>query len=172
MEIAAQSGAVELNLSARSIGDPRIIEHVETCLERTGVDPGRLVFEITETSLIANEAAGKKFVDRLHALGCRIALDDFGTGYGGFTYLKQLPVDMLKIDIEFVRDVTTSPASRHVVEAVVALARSFGLKTVAEGVEDAQTLELVREYGVDFAQGFHIARPAPFPRPALDATPA
>lgn len=90
-----------------------------------------------------------------------LALDDFGTGYGGFTYLKQLPVDFLKIDIEFVRDLATNLGSRHVVEAVVALARGFGLKTVAEGVEDAETSELLHRLGVDFAQGYYIARPAP-----------
>ena len=76
-------------------------------------------------------------------------------------YLKQLPIDFLKIDIEFVRDITTNPASRHVVEAVVALGAAFDLQTVGEGVEDAETLELLRDLGVDFAQGYHIARPGP-----------
>ena len=93
--------------------------------------------------MIADEAAAKAFVERVHALGCKLALDDFGTGYGGFTYLKQLPVDLLKIDVDFVRDLATNSASRHVVEAVVTLARAFGLQTVAEGVEDAAALEVV-----------------------------
>jgi PAS domain S-box-containing protein len=166
-EIAAAVGAVQVNLSARSIGDPAIIERIERCLETTGADPTSLVFEITETALIADEAAATAFVKRVHALGCKLALDDFGTGYGGFTYLKHLPVDLLKIDVDFVRDLATNAASRHVVEAVVTLARAFGLQTVAEGVEDAVALQVVRELGVDFAQGYHIARPAPVERPAL-----
>jgi len=170
-EIAAAGDRVELNLSASSIGDPSVLDVIEHALERTGVDPRSLVFEITETALITEEAAAKAFADRVHALGCGLALDDFGTGYGGFTYLKQLPVDFLKIDIEFVRDLPINPASQHVVEAVVALSRAFGLKTVAEGVEDAATLDLLRELGVDFAQGYHISRPRPLEQPGASKSP-
>ena len=101
------------------------------------------------------------FVTAVAERGCGLALDDFGTGYGGFSYLKRLPVDYLKIDIEFVRDLVTEPASRQVVEAVVSLARGFGIKTVAEGVEDAGTLELLEQLGVDYAQGYHLGRPRP-----------
>jgi EAL domain-containing protein (putative c-di-GMP-specific phosphodiesterase class I) len=169
-EIAAAGGGVELNLSASSMGDPSVLDDIEHALERTGVDPRSLVFEITETALVTDAAAAKTFADRLHALGCKLALDDFGTGYGGFTYLKQFSVDFLKIDIEFVRDLPTNPASEHVVEAVVALAQAFGLQTVAEGVEDAATLELLRKLGVDFAQGYHIARPRPLEQPATSVS--
>jgi len=161
IEIAGGGTSVQVNLSARSVGDPAVLEHIERCLARTGADPGNLVFEITETALIAGDVNAKGFADRLRALGCGLALDDFGTGYGGLTYLKQMPIDFLKIDIEFVRDIRTNPASRHVIEAVVALARAFDLQTVGEGVEDSETLELLRELDVDFAQGYHIARPAP-----------
>jgi PAS domain S-box-containing protein len=161
IEIAAQGTSVQINLSARSVGDPSVLEVIERCLSRTGAQPGNLVFEITETALIAGEVNAKEFADRLRALGCGLALDDFGTGYGGLTYLKQMPIDFLKIDIEFVRDIRTNPASRHVIEAVVALARAFDLQTVGEGVEDSETLELLRELDVDFAQGYYIARPAP-----------
>ncbi len=160
-EIAATGCPVEVNLSARSVGDRGVLEHIEHCIGRSGVDPSLMVFEITETAIVEDEAAAWVFAERLRALGCKLALDDFGTGYGGFTYLKQIPVDYLKIDIEFVRDLATSAASHHVVQAVVALARGFALKTVAEGVEDAETLGLLRELGVDFAQGYHIARPGP-----------
>ncbi len=166
-EIAAELGPVQLNLSAHSIGNPMIVERIERCLAETGADPATLVFEITETALIADEAAAMAFVDRVHAIGCKLALDDFGTGYGGFTYLKHLPVDLLKIDVDFVRDLATNAASRHVVEAVVTLARAFGLRTVAEGVEDADALQVVSELGVDFAQGYYIARPAPLDTPAV-----
>lgn len=161
IEIAGGGTSVQVNLSARSVGDPAVLEHIERCLAQTGADPGNLVFEITETALIAGDVNAKGFADRLRALGCGLALDDFGTGYGGLTYLKQMPIDFLKIDIEFVRDIRTNPASRHVIEAVVALARAFDLQTVGEGVEDSETLELLRELDVDFAQGYHIARPAP-----------
>jgi EAL domain-containing protein (putative c-di-GMP-specific phosphodiesterase class I) len=168
-EIAAEVGPVQLNLSARSIGDPAIVERIEQCLDATGADPASLVLEITETALIANEAAATAFVDRVHAIGCKLALDDFGTGYGGFTYLKHLPVDLLKIDVDFVRDLATNAASRHVVEAVVTLARAFGLQTVAEGVEDAAALRVAGELGVDFAQGYYIARPGPLDAPSMVA---
>jgi diguanylate cyclase (GGDEF)-like protein/PAS domain S-box-containing protein len=163
-EIAAAGCPVELNISGRSIGDPSILRHIEDCLERTGADPMSMVFEVTETALAEDHGAALAFAQRLHALGCKLALDDFGTGYSGFTYLKQLPVDYLKIDIEFVRDLASNAGSRHVVEAVVALARGFELQTVAEGVEDAETLTLLGTLGVDFAQGYYIARPAPTER--------
>ncbi len=170
-EIAAEIGAVHINLSARSLEDPTIVDWIERCIERTGADPSSMIFEITETALIADEVLAKDFAVRIHGLGCKLALDDFGTGYGGFTYLKRLPVDMLKIDCEFVRDLSSSAASRHVVVAVVALARAFDLLTVAEGVEDARTLSTVRDLGVDMAQGFQIARPARLTHPATHPGP-
>jgi PAS domain S-box-containing protein len=160
-ELAATGGAVELNISGRSITDPGLIEHIRRCIEASGADPKAMVFEITETALIADQAAARTFADGLHGLGCTLALDDFGTGYGGFTYLKQLQIDFLKIDIEFVRDLSRNPASRSVVQAIVHLASGFNLSTVAEGVEDAQTLDLLRELGVDCAQGYHLGRPEP-----------
>jgi EAL domain-containing protein (putative c-di-GMP-specific phosphodiesterase class I) len=160
-ELAATGCPVQVNVSARSISDRTVLSHIESCIEQAGADPTLLVFEITETALIRDEAAARAFAERLHSLGCKLALDDFGTGYGGFTFLKQLPIDYLKIDVEFVSDLASNTASRHVVEAVVALARAFSLQTVGEGVEDAETLTLLRELGVDYAQGYHIARPGP-----------
>ena len=147
-----------------------MITHIEACLQESGADPALMVFEITETALVSDEEACRHFVQRVHELGCKLALDDFGTGYGGFTYLKQLPVDYLKIDIEFVRDLRTSDASLHVGEAVVNLARGFGMHTVAEGVEDAETLSLLKTLGVDYAQGYHIARPGPLEDAFADDT--
>ncbi len=160
--LAGTGCPVELNLSARSVGDLDVLEHIERCIEECTVAPGMLVFEITETAIVEEEDAARFFAERLHTLGCKLALDDFGTGYGTLTYLKQIPLDFLKLDIEFVRDLVSNRASRHVIEAVLALARDFGLQTVAEGVEDAETLELLRQLGVDFAQGYHLARPEPF----------
>jgi diguanylate cyclase (GGDEF)-like protein/PAS domain S-box-containing protein len=163
-EIAGAGHPVQLNLSARSVGDPDVLEHIERCIEQWQVKPGLIVVEITETAIVEDQDAARRFAEGLHALGCKIALDDFGTGYGTLTYLKQIPVDFLKLDIEFVRDLASSSASRHVVQAVLTLARDFKLQTIAEGVEDAQTLELLCGLDVDFAQGFHIARPEPFAR--------
>ena len=160
-ELAATGRPVELNVSGRSITDPGLIEHIQRCIQASGADPQAMVFEITETALIADQAAARAFADGLHRLGCTLALDDFGTGYGGFTYLKQLRIDFLKIDMEFVRDLCRNPASRSVVQAIVHLAEGFKLKTVAEGVEDAQTLALLGQLGVDCAQGYHLGRPEP-----------
>jgi PAS domain S-box-containing protein len=159
--LARDGHPVEINLSAHSLGDPALYSFVQREITSAGADPSLIVFEITETGVLKDENAAAAFVERVKRLGCRVALDDFGTGYGGFTYLKRLPVDYLKIDIEFVRDLPQNPASRHVARAVVSLARGFGQKTVAEGVEDLETLELLRELGVDFGQGYGLGRPAP-----------
>jgi EAL domain-containing protein (putative c-di-GMP-specific phosphodiesterase class I) len=159
-QIAADGQPVELNLSACSLADPTIIDHIEQALQRQHLDPEQMVFEITETALITDQDAARTFAKRLHTLGARLALDDFGTGYGGLAYLKQISVNYLKIDVEFVRDLTTNRSSRRLVEHIVSLAQSFEIETIAEGVEDEQTLLLVQQLGVDFAQGYHIGRPA------------
>ncbi|MDX6648903.1 MAG: hypothetical protein QOJ97_854 [Solirubrobacteraceae bacterium] len=159
--MASQGQAVELNLSGHSIAAPGLIDDFRDELARTGADPALIVVELTETALVADEAAAELFIARVEALGCGLALDDFGTGYGGFSYIKRLPVDFLKIDVEFVQDLTVNEASRHVVSAVVSLARGFGQRTVAEGVEDAATLELLKDFGVDYAQGYFLGRPIP-----------
>ena len=119
--------------------------------------------ELTETALMHNEERAVAFVSAASALGHNIALDDFGTGYGGFTYLKRLHINYLKIDMEFVRDIDSNPASRQVVAAVVGLARGFDVQTVAEGVEDVETLAQLSALGVDYVQGYGIGRPAPIP---------
>ncbi len=160
-QIAAAGHAIELNLSAKSLTDPSLPLLIERQLELTGADPSRIVFEITETALIENDAAACNFAQRIRTLGCKLALDDFGTGYSGFTYLKNMPVDLLKIDMEFVRDATRNPVSQHVITAVVSLAAAFGIRTIAEGVEDLETLELLASLGVDEAQGYYLGRPAP-----------
>ncbi|WP_028067152.1 EAL domain-containing protein [Solirubrobacter soli] len=160
-QVARRGHPVEINLSAHSLGDPALFAFVQHELAESGARPSLVVFEITETALLRDETAASAFVHRVKRLGCRVALDDFGTGYGGFTYLKRLPVDYLKIDIDFVRDLPQNPAGQHVVRAVVSLARGFGQRTVAGGVEHAQTPRLLRELGVDYGQGYAIGRPAP-----------
>jgi PAS domain S-box-containing protein len=165
--LAGAGRAVELNVSAWSIGDPELLDVVERALRRYRADPQLMVFELTETALLEAEESAQAFVDGVTRLGCGLALDDFGTGYGGFTYLKRFPVNYLKIDIDFVRDLPRDAASRHVISAVVALARGFGQQTIAEGVEDAETLEQLRELGVDHAQGYFLGRPGPLIGPGF-----
>jgi EAL domain-containing protein (putative c-di-GMP-specific phosphodiesterase class I) len=158
---ATGRGMIEANLSAASIGTSDLLPFIQQQIREANADPAMLVFEITETALMHDIASGEAFARGLARLGCGLALDDFGTGFGSFTYLKRLPVTHLKIDTEFVRELATNPDDLHVVKAIVGLARAFGLKTIAEGVEDEQALALLRAEGVDFAQGFHLGRPAP-----------
>jgi len=161
MTIAATGLPVQINISARSVVDPTMHDQIERWIQQHHADPRLIVFEITETALMVDETGARRFAQRLHDLGCKLALDDFGTGYGSFSHLKQLPIDSLKIDIEFVRDLAVSSASRLVVEAVVALAHGLNVQTVAEGVEDAETLAMLHELGVECAQGYHLGRPQP-----------
>ncbi|MEP6641360.1 MAG: EAL domain-containing protein, partial [Gaiellales bacterium] len=163
MVYAAAGHRVGVNLSADSLSEPGLFRYVEEQLAITGVDPRLIVFEVTETALIHNEGVAQVFIENVRRLDCGVALDDFGTGYGSFRYLKHLPVSLLKIDQEFVQDLDgeASEINRHVIAAIVTLARGMGQKTVAEGVETESTLQIIRELGVDYAQGYHFARPAP-----------
>lgn len=161
--LAATSGGrtLELNLSAKSLADPDLPVYIEREVDAAGADPATLVFEITETAAIANLPSAAALAERLTALGCHFALDDFGVGFGSFYYLKRLPLHYIKIDGDFIQTLTRSPTDQHVTKAIVDVAQGMGLKTIAEFVEDAETLELLRSYGVDYAQGFHVGRPGP-----------
>ena len=165
LELIAAGRRVSVNLSARSVSDPELTSRLEQGLRRAGADPGLLVFEITETAAAADMEDVRAFAERVRRLGCGLALDDFGTGFGSFIYLKHLPVSELKIDMEFVRNVAHSPADRRLVESIVMIARALDIRTVAEGVEDDATLGLLRRYGVDLAQGWHLGAPAPLALP-------
>jgi PAS domain S-box-containing protein len=160
---AAAGHSVAINASAESISEPGLFRNVEEQLAAHGIDPKLITFEITETALVRNEGVAQVFIESVRRLGCGVALDDFGTGYASFRYLKHLPVNVLKIDQEFVGDLEgeDSKVNRHVIEATVALARGMGQKTVAEGVETDATLAIIRKLGVDYAQGYLFARPAP-----------
>jgi PAS domain S-box-containing protein len=157
----ARERRVEVNLSAQSIGDPRLPDFVEARLSEAGADPSNLVFEITETAAAEDLDQARRLAERVTELGCGFALDDFGTGYGSFTYLKHLPVRYIKIDIEFVRTLRADSPDRQVVSAIVDVARNFGIETIAEGVEAEETAELLGALGVHYAQGYHFGRPAP-----------
>jgi PAS domain S-box-containing protein len=161
IEHAARGLKVHFNISGKTLGSRRLINVLLRGLGETGADPSLLVCEITETALAEDETGAEAFVQELSQLGCQIALDDFGTGYGGFTYLKRLPLALIKIDIQFIRDLIDNPQNQHVVKAIVNLAQGFERQTIAEGVETRATLDLLEEYGVDYAQGFAIGRPAP-----------
>jgi EAL domain-containing protein (putative c-di-GMP-specific phosphodiesterase class I) len=158
---ASGDRVIEVNLSAASIGSTDLLPFIQLQLAATGADPANLVFEITETALMHDLPAGETFARGLADVGCRLALDDFGTGYGSFVYLKTLPISYLKIDIDFVRDLVSNEANKHLVRAIVSLARAFGLQTIAEGIEDEATLALLHAEGVDFGQGYHLGRLAP-----------
>jgi EAL domain-containing protein (putative c-di-GMP-specific phosphodiesterase class I) len=161
----APAGCVALNLSALSVTDRGMLPYIERELARHEVDPRRLVFEITETAAISDMPSAIAFCGGLQALGCRVALDDFGVGFGSFYYAKRLPFDLLKIDGDFVRDLCASREDRLVVKAIADVAHGMGHATVAEFVGDEPTLQLLRELGVDYAQGFHLGRPVPLQAP-------
>jgi EAL domain-containing protein (putative c-di-GMP-specific phosphodiesterase class I)/FixJ family two-component response regulator len=158
---AGGSVVLEVNVSARSIDEPDFPVAIERALEEASIDPGSLVLELTETAAIANMEQARRFATRVREMGCEFALDDFGAGFGSFYYLKHLPVDYLKIDGEFVRGLPRSEIDQRMVKAMVEIAHSLDLRTIAECVESAETLELLSEYGVDFAQGYHLGRPQP-----------
>jgi diguanylate cyclase (GGDEF)-like protein/PAS domain S-box-containing protein len=153
--------SLELNVSERSIGDAKLAQVIGAMVAEHGVDPRRLIFEVSEAAAIANMTEAREFASALGGLGCRFALDDFGAGFGSFYYLKHLPLDFLKIDGDYIRNLPVSEIDQVLVRGMVEVARGLGVTTVAEFVENQATLELVREYGVDHAQGFHVGRPRP-----------
>ena len=152
---------VDVNLSAKSIGNPAVISLIGRELESAGVDPSRLIFEVTETAAIEQIDRAKEFARGLRALGCGLAIDDFGSGFATFYYLKHLEFDYVKIDGEFIANLPTSATDQLVVRSLVEIAKGLGKKTVAEFVQDDATIEALRRFGVDYAQGFHIGRPGP-----------
>jgi EAL domain-containing protein (putative c-di-GMP-specific phosphodiesterase class I) len=158
---SGEHGSIAMNVSALSVTDRDMLGYVERGLARHGVDPSRLVIEVTETASISDMRLARAFCDGVHRLGGAIALDDFGAGFGSFHYLKHLPFRYLKIDGAFIRGLPDSPHDQLVVDALVGLVRAMGQETIAEFVGDRRTLELLRELGVDYAQGFEIGRPGP-----------
>ncbi len=158
LSYAAAGQRVSINLSAQSIGDQNILEALSRAIA-DGVSPADVMFEITETAAMRNMEEARAFTQEIVDLGCEVALDDFGTGFGSFTYLKHLPARYLKIDMEFVREMVFNATDREVVDSITKVAHSLGKLTIAEGVEDSATLQALRQYGVDRAQGFFIGRP-------------
>jgi diguanylate cyclase (GGDEF)-like protein/PAS domain S-box-containing protein len=173
-ELAAdpRRSPIAVNVSGRSLNEPQIAEFIADQLTERGVDPARLFIEITETAAISDMRDAQRFIERLHAIGCKVALDDFGAGFATFAYIKQLPVDVLKIDGLFIRNLARSRDNQVFVKAMLDIARGFNKITVAEAVEDEACLEVLREYGVDMVQGFALERPQPpGPRPERAGAP-
>ncbi len=155
----AASRPVAINLSGASFGRIDVFEEIEFRLRESGVDPSRITFELTETAAAEDIEHAGELVRRLAELGCGIALDDFGTGFGTFTYLNRLPVTELKIDREFVSQMCRSVSDQRVVETMMAVAKNFGIRTVAEGIEDEVTRSTLQTLGVDLGQGYLFSRP-------------
>jgi diguanylate cyclase (GGDEF)-like protein/PAS domain S-box-containing protein len=152
---------MHVNLSAHQLGDPNLVADVRTALQVLGVDPSHLVLEITETALTANPDLAEQTLVQLRGLGIAIAIDDFGTGYASFTYLRRFPVSIVKIDRSFVTDVATGPEESALARAIVRLAQSLGMATVAEGIEDEPARRLLERWGCDHGQGWLWAKAAP-----------
>jgi diguanylate cyclase (GGDEF)-like protein len=152
---------VSVNLSARSLREFDLVEQVADALERAGVEPRMLTLEVTETEIVSDSVAAMAILEGLRTLGVSISIDDFGTGYSSLAYLARLPADEVKIDKSFVIGLPDDEVSQAIVRAVVELSARVGMRTVAEGVEDAQTLQLLQELGVETAQGYFISRPIP-----------
>jgi EAL domain-containing protein (putative c-di-GMP-specific phosphodiesterase class I) len=152
---------VAINFSTVSVTDPAMLTHVARRLDHHGVDPSRLLIEITETAAISDMDRARAFCQGVTTMGCQVALDDFGTGFGSLQHLRHLPFDYLKIDGSFIHALMRSRRDQLVVRALADLARGMGARTIAEYVADRATLEMLRRLGVDCAQGYELGRPAP-----------
>lgn len=148
-----------INLSPRALEDQSLLSLIQRRLDETQVSPLALTFEITETAAIGNLSAAIEFISALKAIGCQFALDDFGSGFSSFTYLKHLPVDKIKIDGSFVQNMATSSVDQAMVQSMVQVAHALNKLVVAEFVENQETVELLRGFGVDYAQGYHLGKP-------------
>jgi diguanylate cyclase (GGDEF)-like protein/PAS domain S-box-containing protein len=153
--------SVAINISGQTLGDLQFLEFVVECLDSTGVAPGQICFEITESAVVANLDHARRFIGVLHGMGCKFALDDFGSGVGSFSNLKSLPLDYLKIDGSFIRNLARDTVNQAMVTAMIKLARTLNFKVIAEQVEDTAALEAARRIGVDYLQGYAIGRPQP-----------
>jgi diguanylate cyclase (GGDEF)-like protein/PAS domain S-box-containing protein len=153
--------SVAINIAGQTLGDAEFLEYVVECFDHTGASPGDICFEVTESSVVANLDHARRFIEVLHGMGCEFALDDFGSGLSSFSNLKTLPMDYLKIDGSFMRNLAGDSVNQAVVAAMIELSRSLNFRVVAEQVEDQSSLDTARSMGIDFIQGFIIGRPQP-----------
>jgi diguanylate cyclase (GGDEF)-like protein/PAS domain S-box-containing protein len=161
--------SLAINLSGQTLGDPLFLEFVVDCLDRTGVTPDQVCFEVTENSVITNIEHAQRFIGVLHGMGCHFALDDFGRGLSSFGNLKNLALDYLKIDGTFIRNLGADSVNQAMVAAMIKLARTLNFQVVAEQVEDGGALEAATRMGVDFVQGYHLGRPQPLAKVVMRA---
>jgi EAL domain-containing protein (putative c-di-GMP-specific phosphodiesterase class I) len=152
---------MSVNLSARQLADPHLVDYVSASLAAAGPPAGSLVMEITEGALVDDVDGAVATLNELRRLGVRLAIDDFGTGYSSLNYLRQLPVDIIKIDRSFVIELGRSDAQRALLRSIVGLARTLRLESVAEGIETPGQVDELRALGVRVGQGFFFARPLP-----------
>lgn len=149
-----------INLSGYAFEDAGLVERIEQNLVTHDIDPDWVIFEITEQVAVRQLGKARGLIERIMRLGCRFALDDFGAGFSSFNYLKHLPADFIKIDGGFIKNIANDPIDQAMVKSIIDIAAAVGKKTIAEYVQDAQTLEILRALGVDYAQGFCIGKPA------------
>jgi diguanylate cyclase (GGDEF)-like protein/PAS domain S-box-containing protein len=161
-------GYVAVNVAAAQLVDGDLVAAVHRALDTTGLAPGALCVELTESQLMADVDAATQVLGRLHDRGVRVAIDDFGTGYSSLSYLRRFPVDLVKLDRSFVADLGTDPAAAAIVTAVVTLAETLDMSVVAEGVETAEQLALVTELGCHLVQGYGVGRPGPADRFSME----
>ena len=162
--------SIAVNLSGRSLSEPSLPQFIGNALREAGVSPRRLIVEITETAAVSDLHDAQRMIDALRQLGCGVCLDDFGVGFASFAYLKHLQVDTIKIDGIFIRDLAHDADNQVFVRAMVGVARGLGKSVVAEYVEDGRTLALLREFGVDLVQGYHLDQPVS-DHPAMQRKP-
>ena len=158
-ERAGEPVSLHVNLSGASLTDMSVLEFIERQLDEGDADPGRCTFEITKTAQVDDYEVAAGFAERLTEFGCEIAIDDYGAGFSPFHHLKEIPFDVIKIDGAFIRDLPRNDADQLTVKAIVEIARGLGKRTIAGFVQDDETMRMLRAYGVDMAQGFHLGRP-------------
>jgi len=154
-------GLCSINLSGQSLTESGFLDFIINKFDETGMQPEKICFEITETAAIANLSMASNFINTLRNIGCSFALDDFGSGLSSFGYLKNLPVDYLKIDGMFVRDILNDPIDRAMVKSINEIGQVMGMETIAEFVENDEIIGMLREIGVDYVQGYAFGRPVP-----------
>jgi len=150
-----------INLSGQSLTDPEILELIINEFDKSGIESNKICFEITETAAISNLSTARNFISTLKELGCRFALDDFGSGLSSFAYLKNLPVDYLKIDGVFVKDIADNAIDHAMVKSINEIGHVMGMKTIAEFVENDVIKGMLKEIGIDYVQGYGIGKPKP-----------
>jgi diguanylate cyclase (GGDEF)-like protein len=161
--VPARTLKFSINLSANAFENDDLVDHIEKCFEKYSVDPGDIIFEITESLAIRHPMHVERQITALRDMGCHLALDDFGTGYSSFSYLQKLQFDYIKIDGTFVEDLLNNPVDQKMIKLIAEIGAEAGMETVAEYVQDAESMALLAELGVDLAQGYFVGRPAKTP---------